>query len=120
MSKVALKAQALVKSVVEPYLRPGDKIKRQRNLAGEIFRADEMPAGWSKINAAWKGRAGAPTYVALYEQAEKLGLLTDKSAYVARLRGTQELLYERYGTRDHPDIQALEWAIGIILGRPNG
>ena len=114
MSSVELKAQALVRDVVKPYVQPGDKIKRQKRLAGEILRVDELPAGWSKVNAAWKGRAGAPTYEALKGQAERLGLLRDNTEHIARLRGTQELLYERYGDRQHPEIQALEWAISQL------
>ena len=74
MSASALRARALVLSVVAPHVQPGDRISRQKRLAYDLLRMDDVPAGWSKIEAAWKGRAGAPTLVILEEQAEKCGL----------------------------------------------
>jgi len=81
-------------SVVAPHVQPGDRISRQKRLAYDLLRMDDVPAGWSKIEAAWKGRAGAPTLVVLEEQAEKCGLPkrdttgrgNDGDRYLQRLR----------------------------------
>lgn len=94
----------------EPNDTPGEQVFR----AYRRLRAKQMKGGWSKVRNAYYGRAGEPTYLALKEQAETVGLFRDRDEHIARLRATQELLYERYGDRQHPDIQALEWAIAQV------
>ena len=114
MNSAAYKARELVKAVVAPYVRPGDRISRQKHLSFEILRADELPSGWSKIERAWKGRAGPPTYHALHEQAEKLGLLKDNSAHIARLRTTREMLRDKDGEFYREQIEAIDWAVSHL------
>lgn len=112
MSSAALRAKALLEQVVAPHVRPGDRISRQKRLAFDLLRMEEIPAGWSKIEAAWKGRAGAPTLVVIEQQAEKHGLLQqtrreatrDDGEYLERLRWMRS---NAHG----PTAEVLDWAI---------
>ncbi|MFQ5677376.1 MAG: hypothetical protein ACE5G1_15920 [bacterium] len=110
MKSSAVKAQNLVYRAAEPFLpndTPGDQVYR----AYRRLRAKQMPAGWSKVRRAYYGKAGDPTYLALKQQARLVRLPIEDNEHIARLRGLQELIYERHGDRDHPDIKALEEAI---------
>ena len=110
MKSVAVKAQNIVLLAAEPSF-PGERVSVQKERAFRRLRLHQVPAGDSKLHNAWNGRAGFPTLETLQQQAELVGLRRDSRTHAARLRGLQEILYERYGTRDHPDIQALEEAI---------
>ena len=110
-------AKALVHDVIGPYLRAGDRISRQREIAYQLFRVDGLPAGQSKIDEALKGRAGAATLVALRDRAQTLGLLGDGAGQVSRLRDVREALNARDADFHAEDIRALDWAIGKLTSR---
>ena len=115
MKQAAVEAQNLVYRAAEPFL-PNDTPGEQVYRAYRRLRAKQLKAGWSKVRRAYYGQASEPTYLALKEQAQKVGLVTEGGVYddvLSRLRW--ELRNAHGATRE-----VLEMAIREIEGRDQG
>lgn len=111
----ALLVQVLIDS---GHYRPLTKLKGQIRILIALFEDDCRDGEpWeSRVREGAKGRAGPLIEDKLRQRAEQLGLLKNRQQAIANLRRTQELIYERYGDRDHPEYKAIEYAIGQLNG----
>jgi hypothetical protein len=74
MEHAERESQNLVFAAAQP-IEPGEKIKAQKKRAFKVLRLHQVEAGQSMLDNAWAGRAGAPTYARLLEQAVRVGLV---------------------------------------------
>lgn len=121
VSDAATRAYRICEAIVlnSPEYRPFQRINEQVEILVDALDADNWDSGRSRVEESVKRRAGPPTEQELRKRAHERGLFDGLDEQIARLRSVQELLYERYGDRTHPEIAAIDWWIDRLTIPPS-